>query len=210
MNSLRMPSRRDVARFAWDTMLVVTLVLLLQTGVSRTLRWVHNRFDSSRGASKPSFPYEQSVFECLQRPLEFVSIFTVGTALAESVSRPLAAAGLVRYIRTLRELGVIIAATWFLLRWIDRIRLRFAVDKRIDKAQVDATSRVATVVTTVIAILISLDTVCVNVQTVLAFGGIGGVANGFAGREIISNFFGGFMIFLTRPFSVDEWIRSIE
>lgn len=37
-----------------------------------------------------------------------------------------------------------------------------------------------------------------------------GVAIGFAGREIISNFFGGFMIFLTRPFSVGEWIRSIE
>jgi MscS family membrane protein len=207
---LRLPSRRDFARFAWDGMLVVTLVLLLHTGVSRTLRWIHSRFDSTRGSTKPNFPYEQSVFECMQRPLEFVSIFTVGTALAEAVSRPLAAAGLVRYIRTLRELGVIIAATWFLLRWIDRIRLRFAVDKRIDKAQVDATSRVATVITTVIAILISLDTVGVNVQTVLAFGGIGGVAIGFAGREIISNFFGGFMIFLTRPFSVGEWIRSIE
>lgn len=210
MTSLRMPSRRDVARFACDGMLVVTLVLLLHTGVSRTLRWIHTRLEATRGASKPSFPYEQSVFECMQRPLEFVSIFTVGTALAEAVSRPLAAAGLVRYIRTLRELGVIVGATWFLLRWIDRIRLRFAVDKRIDKAQVDATSRVATVVTTVIAILISLDTVGVNVQTVLAFGGIGGVAIGFAGREIISNFFGGFMIFLTRPFSVGEWIRSIE
>lgn len=210
---MRMPTRREFAVFAWEAMLVMALIALLRTGVSRTLRWIHNRLDSSRaGSSKPSFPYEQSVFECLQRPLEMVSIFTVGTAAAEVLSRPLVAKGsnLLRYIRSLRELGVIFAATWFLLRWIDRIRLRFAVDKRIDKAQVDASSRVASVVTTVIAILISLDSVGVNVQTVLAFGGIGGVAIGFAGREIISNFFGGFMIFLTRPFSVGEWIRSIE
>jgi hypothetical protein len=146
----------------------MALVALLRTGVSRTLRWVHARFDARRGSPSPTFPYEQSVFECMQRPLEFMSIFTVGSALAEVVSRPLAATGLLRYIRTLRELGVIIAATWFLLRWIDRIRSRFAVDSRVDKAQVDATSRVATVITTVIAMLISLDTIGVNVQTVLA------------------------------------------
>lgn len=58
--------------------------------------------------------------------------------------------------------------------------------------------------------LISLDTISINVQTVLAFGGIGGVAIGFACREIFSNFFGGFMICVTHPFSVGEWIRSIE
>lgn len=209
-SSLRMPTQREFTLFAWETLLVVALVALLRTGVSRTLRWIHNRLDSTRRSTKGSFPYEQSVFECMQRPLEVVSIFTVGTAMGEVVSRPLAATGLLRYLRTLRELGVILAATWFLLRWIDRIRTRFSVDKRMDKAQIDATSRVVSVITIAISLLISLDTLGVNIQKVLAFGGIGGVAIGFAGREIISNFFGGFMIFLTRPFSVGEWIRSIE
>lgn len=206
---VRIPTRREAVLVAWEVVLVVALLSLLRAGVSRTLRWIHHRLNDTRGL-KSNIPYEQSVFECMQRPLEFLSIFTVGTAVAEAVSRPLAATGLLRYIRTLRELGIIISATWFLLRWIDRIRSRFAVDKRIDKAQVDATSRIATVATTAISLLISLDTVGINVQTVLAFGGIGGVAIGFAGREIISNFFGGFMIYVTRPFTVGEWIRSIE
>lgn len=209
VSHVRMPTRRATVLFAWELALVLALLMLLRAGVSSTLRWIHNRLNATRGL-KSNIPYEASVFECMQRPLEFLSLFTVGTALAEAVSRPLAAIGLLRHIRTLRELGIIISAAWFLLRWIDRIRSRFSVAKGIDKAQVDATSRIATVVTFVASLLISLDTIGINVQTVLAFGGIGGVAIGFAGREIISNFFGGFMIYVTRPFSVGEWIRSIE
>ena len=208
----RMPTKREFGFFAWEFLVVVALVALLRRGVARTLRWLHARLGGGRGLRPGAriVPYENSVFECMQRPLEFISIFMVGTALAEVVSRPLAAAGLLRYIKKARELGVIFAATWFLLRWIDRIKTRFAADRRIDKAQVDATSRISTVATTLIALLISLDTIGINIQTVLAFGGIGGVAIGFAGREIISNFFGGFMIYITRPFTVGEWIRSIE
>lgn len=208
-SQLRMPTRRETFLFTWEVSLIVGVLLLLRAGVASTLRWIHNRLNATRGL-KSNIPYEASVFECMQRPLEFLSLFTVGTALADAVSRPLAASGLLKHIRTLRELGIIISATWFLLKWIDRIRSRFVMDKRIDKAQVDATSRIATVATFVASLLISLDTIGINVQTVLAFGGIGGVAIGFAGREIISNFFGGFMIYVTRPFSVGEWIRSIE
>ena len=50
----------------------------------------------------------------------------------------------------------------------------------------------------------------IYVQTVLASAAIGGVAIDFAGREMISNFFGGFMIYVNRPFTVCEWIRNIK
>ena len=55
-----------------------------------------------------------------------------------------------------------------------------------------------------------MDSVRINVQTFLAFGGTGDVAIGFAGREIISNFFSGFLIYVIRPFTVGEWVRSIQ
>ena len=47
-----------------------------------------------------------------------------------------------------------------------------------------------------------------SVSGVLAFGGIGGIAVGFAARDLLANFFGALMIFLDRPFSVGDWIRS--
>lgn len=42
----------------------------------------------------------------------------------------------------------------------------------------------------------------------LAFGGIGGIAVGFAAKDMLANFFGGLTIYLDRPFIVGEWIRS--
>ena len=44
--------------------------------------------------------------------------------LAEAATRPPIAAGLLRELRALCELEFIICATWLLIRWIDRIRLR--------------------------------------------------------------------------------------
>ena len=42
----------------------------------------------------------------------------------------------------------------------------------------------------------------------MAFGGIGGIAIGFAAKDLLANFFGALMIFLDRPFSIGDWIRS--
>ena len=207
-------SSHDWEAFVWQAMLVLALLALLRLGVNRALRWLYSRFQSVDPAGA-HVPFEDSVFECMLRPLEIFCFTLVGTYMAEALSRPLAATGIMKYVHPLRELGIIVAATMFILRWIDKIRLRFlrAPDSQkrgVDQAQVDAVSRVATVATVTIALLISLDTFGVNIKTVLAFGGIGGVAIGFAGREVISNFFSGFMIYLTRPFSVGEWIRSIN
>ena len=47
-----------------------------------------------------------------------------------------------------------------------------------------------------------------SISGVLALGGVGGIAIGFAARSLLANFFGALMIFLDRPFSVGDWIRS--
>jgi MscS family membrane protein len=47
-----------------------------------------------------------------------------------------------------------------------------------------------------------------SVSGVLAFGGVGGIAIGFAAKDLLANFFGGLMIYLDRPFEVGDWIRS--
>jgi MscS family membrane protein len=41
---------------------------------------------------------------------------------------------------------------------------------------------------------------------VLAFGGVGGIAIGFAAKDLLANFFGGLMVHLDRPFSVGDWV----
>jgi MscS family membrane protein len=57
-------------------------------------------------------------------------------------------------------------------------------------------------------VLVALQTLGYSVSGVLAFGGIGGVAVGFASKDLLSNFFGGLMLYLDKPFKVGDWIRS--
>jgi MscS family membrane protein len=61
---------------------------------------------------------------------------------------------------------------------------------------------------TLTATLVGLQYLDINISAVLTFGGIGGIAIGFAARDLLANFFGAMMIFLDRPFSVGDWIRS--
>jgi MscS family membrane protein len=48
----------------------------------------------------------------------------------------------------------------------------------------------------------------ISISGVLAFGGVGGIAVGFAAKDLLANFFGAMMVYLDRPFVVGEWIRS--
>jgi len=54
--------------------------------------------------------------------------------------------------------------------------------------------------------LVILQTLGYSVSGVLAFGGIGGIAVGFAAKDLLANFFGGLMLYMDRPFVVGDWV----
>ena len=60
----------------------------------------------------------------------------------------------------------------------------------------------------ILAVLVILQSTGYSISGVLAFGGVGGLAVGFAAKDLLANFFGGLMIYLDRPFKVGDWIRS--
>lgn len=48
----------------------------------------------------------------------------------------------------------------------------------------------------------------IGLSGLLAFGGIGGIAIGVAGKDVLSNLFSGVMLFFDRPFNIGDWVRS--
>ena len=60
----------------------------------------------------------------------------------------------------------------------------------------------------IVSALMVLQNLGYSISGVLAFGGIGGIAVGFAAKDLLANFFGGLMVYLDRPFSVGDWVRS--
>jgi MscS family membrane protein len=78
----------------------------------------------------------------------------------------------------------------------------------MDYTTVNAVSKLSRAVVIITAVLIAMQSLGYSISGVLAFGGVGGIAVGFAAKDLLANFFGGFIIHLDRPFKVGDWVRS--
>ncbi len=95
----------------------------------------------------------------------------------------------------------------FLSRFISEVENKFIIDGA-DVTTTTAIGKLLRVSVIITAALSVLQTLGFSVSGVLAFGGVGGIAVGFAARDLLANFFGGLMINLDRPFVVGDWVRS--
>lgn len=112
----------------------------------------------------------------------------------------------------IRSVGAVIFFVWFCVNFI-REAEEALLKPRPGKPPQDPTTtkaighllRVAVIVT---AGLILMQTFKIPVSGVVAAGGVGGIGVALAAKDLLANFFGGFMIFLDRPFKIGDWIRS--
>ncbi len=117
------------------------------------------------------------------------------------------------YLSTTYVTLLVIVLAWFLHRLIsgaeqELLTSRFGDSGSKDKATVHAIAQLLRVAMWVVAGLMILQSIGVSISGLLAFGGIGGIAVGFAAKDLLANFFGGLSIYLDRPFTPGDWIRS--
>jgi MscS family membrane protein len=107
---------------------------------------------------------------------------------------------------------VIFCLTWFVIRFIGGVEhIVISAEKMkepMDETTVFAVGKLLKAACVFVAVLVILQTTGYSISGVLAFGGVGGIAIGFAAKDLLANFFGGLMIYLDRPFKVGDWIRS--
>jgi MscS family membrane protein len=110
--------------------------------------------------------------------------------------------------------GVVFLLAWLGHRLIKGIEQEFVdpasarVATSDGKATVHATAKLARIALWLVVGLMVLQSIGVSISGLLAFGGIGGIAVGFAAKDMLANFIGGLSIHLDRPFTVGDWIRS--
>ena len=116
-----------------------------------------------------------------------------------------------------RQLAFITLIAVFLIRFISlaeaRVLIKIQNDESSEQTSLDPTTLLALakllrLSIVISAVLVALPTVGIEITALLAFGGVGGLAVGFAAQDLLSNFFGGLMIYLDRPFTIGDWIRS--
>lgn len=156
--------------------------------------------------------WDDALLEALTRPLSLL-IWVVGITFAADIARSEAGAAIFNAVAPIRAVGVIVALTWFLLRLTGNIQHTIIHNglqsgEPYDRTTADAVAKLLRASIFITAGLVILQTLGFSISGVLAFGGIGGIAIGFAAKDLLANFFGGLMIYLDRPFSVGDWIRS--
>lgn len=193
---------------AWmiDVFIIVfaTLILGLLSRVS--LSRLHGRLSRTRSR------WDDTLVEALAKPLQ-VLIWVVGLTFAVQAAGRGADAAVFSVIEPMRDVVIIAVFTWFLMRFIKKgeaniIAQRRQDGKTVDYTAVDAVAKLLRLAVGITAVLVALQTLGFSIAGILTFGGVGGIAVGFAARDLLANFFGGLMVYMDRPFSVGDWIRS--
>lgn len=178
---------------------IIFIALLFDYAQKKVLRKLQNQLEKT-----PNL-WDDAFIHAVIKPLSIL-IWVFGFSIAIEI------AGLSNALKVF-EVGVVVVVSWTLIRLINFVEVNVIKQQdvkgqKIDKTTADAISQLLRVSVIITSVLVGLQSLGFNISAILAFGGIGGIAVGFAAKDLLANFFGGLMIYLDRPFSVGDWIRS--
>ncbi len=181
---------------------VVTVNLLLRLLLAR----LHSRVKASTTI------WDDAMYEAINPPLRLL-IWIIGLGIAADLVEPLNEETVFAYVDPVRRVAVIGSLVWFLVRLVHHVELallqRSATGgEPVDRTTVEAIAKLLRLSVIITGVLVVLQTLGFSISGVLAFGGIGGIAIGFAAKDMLANLFGGLTVYMDRPFSVGDWVRS--
>ena len=188
--------------------LVVLLTLLTAFVVRRVLDHLYQKLLLTEN------PWDDSLVDAVRRPASLL-IWVVGISFAAEMVYHDTHLALFEAIKPIQSVAVIYCIAWFLILFTKRaeaniIQKRQEENHGQDNISIEALAKLVRVSIIISATLVALETLGFSISGVLAFGGVGGIAIGFAAKDLLANFFGGLMVHLDRPFSVGDWIRSAD
>ncbi len=165
-----------------------------------------------KASAKTSTVWDDALLRSANRPL-LLAAWVIGAGYMVAVLEKRFDLSVLDKSLAVRDVLLIACVAWFLLRFIRRVtrdvvKLRKERGEDFDPTTVDALGKLASLITVAIAGLMAVQSLGFQITGLLALGGVGGLAVGFAAKDLLANFFGGLTIYLDRPFGVGEWIRS--
>lgn len=106
----------------------------------------------------------------------------------------------------------VLSIVWAAYKFVDVIAAQMArkaeeTDSKLDDQLVPLVRKALKVLVVIAGGLFILQNLDVDVGSLLAGLGIGGIAFALAARDTLANFFGSLMIFLDRPFQIGDWVK---
>ncbi|WP_421861891.1 mechanosensitive ion channel family protein [Motiliproteus sp.] len=188
-----------------EVFIVVFVTLLASFFLSRVFARLATKLEQTRNI------WDDVLLNAIRRPATFM-IWVVGLGWAAQIIDERTQTTLLVMFEPARDVIVIALLAWFLLRLVRGFEQGLIDPERskkpMDQTTAHAVSKLLRASVIITAVLVVLQSLGYSISGVLAFGGIGGIAVGFAAKDLLANFFGGLMIYLDRPFAVGDWVRS--
>lgn len=189
----------------WEVFAVVLLTLLVSTLVKYILAKLKLQLSLTKSL------WDDAMLEAAYKPLYYL-VWLMGFSWVLDVLEGSSGAEVYQMLAPARGLIVIVLLTWYLIRVTRQVEIRLVSTEYnaepLDQTTVMAFGKLLRTAVIITSALILLQNMGYSISGVLAFGGIGGIAVGFAAKDLLANFFGGLMVYLNRPFAVGDWIRS--
>jgi MscS family membrane protein len=187
-----------------EVFLIIFLALLASFIITKLLRRVQARLE------KTPLMWDDLIVRSLNPSIRLwiwlVAVEMIASKMDMSKS-------VTKNLDTILFVGGVFAFTWAILRLIRFMSERYVNEpqyqkKALDKTTAGAIAHILKLSVFITAGLTCLETFGVSIEGLLAFGGFGGIAVGFAAKDLLSNFFGALMIYFDRPFEIGDWIKS--
>ncbi len=187
----------------------IGLILLATLAIHGLMQVVLKRLEA--GFARTTTLWDDAFILALRTPVLLI-IWVAGISFAGDIAQNETGAAIFKAIDSIRDLIVIAVVSWFCIRFIREVERKILSStsntRHLDETTAQALSKLLKAVVIMSAILVAMQTRGFSISGLLAFGGVGGLAVGFAAKDMLANFFGGFMIYLDRPFKVGDWVRS--
>lgn len=115
------------------------------------------------------------------------------------------------YLDGLKSNLALISVAWFSIRLVGDLENNLQRLERMSKwdpVTIEALVKIFKLTIFIFTALFVLSSLGINLTGLIAFGGMGGIAVGFAAKDLVGNLIGGLMIYMDKPFKVGEWVRS--
>lgn len=195
------------AEYTWVAQVFAIVFVTLM--VNYFARKVFDRLDQI--AAKTEQHFDDLLFQTARRPVRLF-IWVAGMLFAAEVVKNVSNEPIFDLIEPVREVSFITLFAWFAVSFVRKgeelVQMDGVLENPMDATTASALGKLLRLSVIITTSLVVLQTLGFSVSGILAFGGIGGIAVGFAAKDLLANFFGGLMIYLDQPFKVGDWVRS--
>lgn len=198
----------DIVKNSWiiHVFFVVFATVVFNFVISLVLKKAHEKTKLTENV------WDDAVLIAAKKPLALF-VWVLGLSVAAEIIQSVAVNDLFEYAPVVRRIAIILLLMLFLINLIKNIEENFLRKTKNSEIEADeitirVLARLFRLSVLITAGLVILQILGISITGVVAFGGIGGIAIGFAAQDLLANFFGGLIVYLDRPFSVGDWIRS--